>query len=59
MQAIRSYIRGPTERRGLRRTKAAMVAKLNLIIRGWRNYLRMGNSTKSSRTWIDMGANVW
>jgi RNA-directed DNA polymerase len=46
MQAIRSHIREQTERRGLRGTIAAMVAKLNLIIRGWRNYFRVGNSTK-------------
>lgn len=46
MQAIRSHIREQTERRGLRGTIAAMVAKLNLTIRGWRNYFRVGNSTK-------------
>ena len=46
MKAIRSHIREQTERRGLRGTIAAMVAKLNLIIRGWRNYFRIGNSTK-------------
>jgi RNA-directed DNA polymerase len=46
MKAIRSHIREQTERRGLRGTIAAMVAKLNLIIRGWRNYFRVGNSTK-------------
>jgi RNA-directed DNA polymerase len=46
MKAIRSHIREQTERRGLRGSIAAMVAKLNLIIRGWRNYFRVGNSTK-------------
>lgn len=46
MKAIRSHIREQTERRGLRGTIAAMVAKLNRIIRGWRNYFRVGNSTK-------------
>jgi RNA-directed DNA polymerase len=45
-KAIRSQIREQTERRGLRDTMAAMVAKLNPIIRGWRNYFRVGNSTK-------------
>jgi hypothetical protein len=45
MKAIRSHIREPTERRGLRATMAAMVAKLNPIIRGWRTYVRVGNST--------------
>jgi RNA-directed DNA polymerase len=46
MKAIRSHIREQTERRGLRGSIAAIVAKLNLIIRGWRNYFRVGNSTK-------------
>jgi group II intron reverse transcriptase/maturase len=46
MQAIRNQIREQTARRGLRDTIAAMVAKLNPIIRGWRNYFRVGNSTK-------------
>ena len=46
MKAIRSHIREQTERRGLRGTIAAMVATLNRIIRGWRNYFRVGNSTK-------------
>ena len=46
MQAIRRQIRAQTARRGLRETSAAMVAKLNPIIRGWRNYFRVGNSTK-------------
>jgi RNA-directed DNA polymerase len=46
MKAIRSHIREQTDRRGLRGTIAAMVAKLNLIIRGWRNYFRVGHSTK-------------
>jgi hypothetical protein len=46
MKAIRSHMREQTERRGLRGTLAAMVAKLNRIIRGWRNYFRVGNSTK-------------
>jgi RNA-directed DNA polymerase len=46
MKAIRSHIREQTERRGLRDTITAIVAKLNPIIRGWRNYFRVGNSTK-------------
>jgi RNA-directed DNA polymerase len=46
MKAIRSHMREPTERRGLRGTRAAIVATLNLIIRGWRHYCRVGNSTK-------------
>jgi RNA-directed DNA polymerase len=46
MKAIRRQIRAQTERRGLRGTFTAIVAKLNPIIRGWRNYFRVGNSTK-------------
>jgi group II intron reverse transcriptase/maturase len=46
MKAIRRQIREQTERRGLRGTFTAIVAKLNPIIRGWRNYFRVGNSTK-------------
>jgi RNA-directed DNA polymerase len=46
MKAIRRHIREQTERRGLKETLTAIVAKLNPIIRGWRNYFRVGNSTK-------------
>ena len=46
MQAIRSHIREQTERRGLKYTLKTIVAKLNPIIRGWRNYFRVGNATK-------------
>jgi RNA-directed DNA polymerase len=46
MKAVRSQIRAETERRGLRGAMAAMVAKLNPSIRGWRTYFRIGNSTK-------------
>lgn len=46
MKAIRRQIREQMERRGLRGTFTAIVAKLNPIIRGWRNYFRVGNSTK-------------
>jgi RNA-directed DNA polymerase len=46
MQAIRRHMREQTERRGLRGTLTALVAKLNPSIRGWRNYFRVGHSTK-------------
>jgi RNA-directed DNA polymerase len=46
MKAVRSHIREQTERRGLKETLATIVANLNPIIRGWRNYFRVGNSTK-------------
>jgi len=45
MNAIRSHMREQTERRGWWGTRAAMVATLHLIIRGWRTYVRVGNST--------------
>ena len=47
MPAIRSHSREQTERRGLRGTIAAMGAQLNRIIRGWRNYVRVGHATKT------------
>jgi RNA-directed DNA polymerase len=37
MKAVRHQIRAETERRGLRGSMLAMVAKLHPIIRGWRN----------------------
>jgi len=46
MHAIRSHMREPTARRGLRGSRAAMVATRHLIMRGWRNYVRGGHSTK-------------
>jgi RNA-directed DNA polymerase len=46
MKAVRNQIRAETERRGLRDSLLAMVAKLPPIIRGWRNDFRMGHSTQ-------------
>ena len=46
MQAIRSPMRAQTERRGLQETLTARGAQRNPIIRGWRPYVRVGNSTK-------------
>lgn len=45
MKAIRSHRREPTERRGLRATLAAMVAKRHPSLRGWRHSVRVGHST--------------
>jgi RNA-directed DNA polymerase len=46
MKAVRNQIRAETERRGLRGSMLAMVAKLHPIIRGWRHYVRIGHSTQ-------------
>jgi len=46
MKAIRSHIREQTERRGLKSTLKAIVAKRHPLIRGGRTYCREGNSTK-------------
>ena len=46
MKAIRSHMREQTKRRGLKYTLKGRVAKLNPLIRGWRNYVRVGNATK-------------
>jgi RNA-directed DNA polymerase len=47
MKAVRHRIRAATERRGLRGSLLAMVAKLHPIIRGWRNDFRLGHSTQT------------
>lgn len=46
LTAVRSQIRGETLRRSLRGSLAAIVATLNPLIRGWRHYFRVGNSTQ-------------
>jgi hypothetical protein len=46
LKAVRSQIRSETRRRSLSGSLAALVAKLNPIIRGWRHYFRVGNSTQ-------------
>ncbi len=46
LKAVRSQIRSETLRRSLSGSLAALVAKLNPIIRGWRNDFRVGNSTQ-------------
>jgi RNA-directed DNA polymerase len=46
MKAVRNQSRAETERRGLRGSMLAMVAKLHPSIRGWRNYCRIGHSTQ-------------
>jgi group II intron reverse transcriptase/maturase len=46
MTSIRSRIRDLIGRRGFCAPLKEIVAKLNPVIRGWRNYFRIGNSTK-------------
>jgi len=46
MRAVRANLRQQTERRRLRVDLAELVHSLNRVIRGWRNYFRVGNSTK-------------
>lgn len=46
MKSVRSKIRELTRRREQRTPLAEVVAGLNRVIRGWRNYFQIGNSTK-------------
>lgn len=46
MKSIRSKIRNLTTRRWYRLSLEEIVANLNPVIRGWRNYFRVGNSTR-------------
>ena len=46
MRSVRAKIREQTERRRLRMELPKLVEGLNRVIRGWRNYFRIGNSTK-------------
>lgn len=45
-RGVRAKIRPQTERCRLRVDLAELVAGLNRVIRGWRTYVRVGNSTK-------------
>lgn len=46
MRSVRAKVREQTERRRLRVDLPELVGDLNRVIRGWRNYFRVGNSTK-------------
>jgi hypothetical protein len=46
MKAVREKIRGITERKQLYNTPEEVIQSLNPVIRGWRNYFRIGNSTE-------------
>jgi retron-type reverse transcriptase len=45
MQAVRSKIHDITTRKRLSNPLAEVIKYLNRVIRGWRNYFRIGNST--------------
>lgn len=56
MQTVREKIRQQTERTRLRVDLGALVGTLNRIIRGWRAYFALGNSTKKL---ADLDRYVW
>lgn len=56
MQAVRAKVRQETDRRRLRVELGDLVGSLNRLIRGWRNYFRLGNSTKKL---ADLDRYVW
>ena len=56
MQTVRAKIRQETERTRLRVPLGEMVSALNQIIRGWRAYFWIGNSTKKL---ADLDRYVW
>jgi hypothetical protein len=60
MRGVRAKIRPQTERCRLRGDLAALVAGLHRVIRGWRTYFRVGNSTKK-RAELDryVGLRLW
>jgi macrodomain Ter protein organizer (MatP/YcbG family) len=56
MQTVRAKIRQETERTRLRVPLGELVSALNQIIRGWRAYFWIGNSTKKL---ADLDRYVW
>jgi len=56
IKAVREEIRQITERRRLSQPLEEVVKNLNRVIRGWRNYFRIGNSTKKFQ---DLDRYVW
>lgn len=46
MKRVRRELKSYVERRNLRKSLALIVNELNPVIRGWRNYFKIGNSTK-------------
>ena len=49
MRTVREKLRDITSRKRLSNPLAEVVQYLNLVIRGWRNYFRVGNSTRQFR----------
>jgi RNA-directed DNA polymerase len=50
MRSIRDKIRQRTDRRRVDRSIEAVVGDLNLVLRGWGNYFRWGNSSRKFNT---------
>ena len=50
MKKVKAQIRTLTNRSQLCKLPEEIVTRLNLVIRGWRNYFRLGNSTKRFQT---------
>ena len=56
MKAVRTKIHQITERKRLSNPLTEVVKYLNLVIRGWRNYFKSGNSTEKFQ---DLDRYVW
>jgi hypothetical protein len=56
MKTVRGKIRQITDRSRKRLSLAMIVADLNPVIRGWRNYFSIGNSTEKLK---DLDRYVW
>lgn len=56
MKAVREKIRQITARKRMYQPLEEVVKNLNQVIRGWRNYFRIGNSTKKFQ---DLDRYVW
>ncbi len=57
MKAVRDKICQITSRKRLSNPPEEVVKYLNLVIRGWRNYFRIGIAPKSCRIWIAISGN--
>jgi hypothetical protein len=58
MKTVRSKIRQLTAYSRKRVPMPKIVNDLNLVIRGWRNYFSVGNSTKHHYAWLSLQAHI-